>query len=102
MSIHFSVRNCILILPLRKLRLGYWPIVTLLEIAEPGLNPGLLNSKAWVLVHIVGRQNFTTTGWSLRDQLIQPDKPSLSPSPSAYNSAKYTHFTNKNTENQKI
>ena len=77
MSIHFSVSNSILILPLRKLRLGYWPIVTLLEIAQPGLNPGLLNSKAWVLVHITGRRNFATTGWSLRDQLIQQGKPSV-------------------------
>lgn len=62
MSIHFSISNIILILPLRKLRLSNWSMVTLLEIAEPELNPGLLNSKAWALVHIVGRQDFATTG----------------------------------------
>lgn len=77
MSIHFSVSNIILILPLRKLRLSNWSMATLLEIAEPESNPGLLNSKAWALVHIVGRQDFATTGWSLRDHLIQQGKPSL-------------------------
>lgn len=48
----FQCRYNILILPLRKLRLSNWPMVTLLEIAEPESNPGLSNSKAWALVQV--------------------------------------------------
>lgn len=47
----FQCRYIILILPLRKLKLSKWPMVTLLEIAEAESNPGLLNSKAWAVVH---------------------------------------------------
>lgn len=46
----FRCRYDILILPLRKLRLSNWPMVILLEIAEPESNPGLSDSKAWALV----------------------------------------------------